>query len=350
MRFETPSSFFLLFIVLIALLVFWQAMRRKQRFLGLLGEMATIEQMVVSAHFGRQWLRGFLVLGAMILFILALARPQFGIRSEIVKRLGVDLVIALDTSKSMTARDIPPSRLERAKLELSQIIDGLEGDRLGIVAFSGRAFVQCPMTTDRQAAKLFLRSLDTSTIPRPGTNLEAALSTSVSMLEEESAVSGSKAIILLTDGENHEGEPSEIAQAAKENGIVLFIIGYGSPSGEPIPLLDESGGIKGYYKDRAGKTVMSRANETLLLSLATTTGGRYFSALHGEAMGEQLLEEIGKLKKHELENRTYTHFDEKFQHVLIPAFLLLLLELFLSEKAPRENSIQPKANLKRSTR
>ncbi len=265
------------------------------------------------------------------LLAVALAQPQCGVRTELAKRFGVDLVVALDASRSMLARDVKPDRLTRAKLELSALLDQLSGDRVGILVFAEQAFVQCPLTTDYAAAKLFLRAVGPDSIPQQGTSLESALAAAGEVLEAGERGARSKVVLLLTDGEDNEPGALEAADDLAAHGIRVFAVGIGSSAGAPIPLLDKQGNAVGYRKDKHGDTVLTRLNEGLLRSVAEGTGGRYF---HSEAAAFDLGEvraELDQLEKSEIEGRLTVAFEDQYALAAYPGFLLLLGGLLLRE-------------------
>jgi Ca-activated chloride channel family protein len=273
---------------------------------------------------------GSLGLGFALLLVAA-AGPQCGERTEIVKRSGVDLVVALDASTSMLARDIKPSRLERAKIEVAALLDRLKGDRIGIVVFAGEAFVQCPLTTDYGAAKLFLRAVDPAAMPQQGTAIAEALMESKRVLEAGSRGGAGKAVLLLTDGEDFEGETADVAEQLAEAGIHVYAAPVGTEAGEPIPLMDAKGNITGYKKDHEGRTVLTRVDVGALQQIADKGAGKL---LAGGAMGvgvSQLVAELDKLQKGELESRLQIHYDERYHAVAWPAFALLLFGAALGE-------------------
>ena len=269
-------------------------------------------------------------LGIALLFVAA-SGPQCGEHTEVVKRSGVDLVIALDASTSMLARDVKPSRLERAKVEVAALLDQLKGDRVGLVVFAGEAFVQCPLTTDYGAAKLFLRAIDPGAMPQQGTAIAEALLESKRVLEAGSRGGAGKAVLLLTDGEDFEGEALTVAAQLAEAGIRVYAAPVGTEAGEPIPLLDAKGNVTGYKKDREGKTVITRVDVNALREIAEKGNGKL---LAGSAMGVgvgQLVAELEKMQKGELESRLSVMYDERYAAVAWPAFALLLFGAALGE-------------------
>lgn len=265
----------------------------------------------------------------LLLAGVALAEPQCGTHVELAKRQGIDVVIALDASRSMLARDVKPSRIERAKLELSGLLDKLGGDRVGLVVFAGDAFVQCPLTSDLAAAKMFLRAVDPSAMPVQGTDVGRALDESKDLLVEAERGAKSRAIVLLSDGEDFGGEVDEELKQLKDAGIRVITVGIGSAAGEPIPEVDKRGNVVGYMKDREGNTVMSRLDERGLAHIADATDGIYVASLPGAIGVGRVAEELDKLQKSELESRISVSYAERYPLFLAPALALLALGLAL---------------------
>ena len=260
---------------------------------------------------------------AVALTIFALARPQWGSHLTEIRKEGVDIVFAVDTSLSMLAEDLKPNRLERARLEIESILDALGGNRVGLVAFAGSAFIQCPLTLDHGALRLFLDGLSTDLIPRPGTDLETALRRSIDAFPDDTA---SRVIVLLSDGEGFEGDLDSAARILENEGVIVHAVGIGSPEGEPIPLRDEAGQPAGYKTDEAGQTVMTRLDESALSQLALATGGRYYRVSLGAFALDQVLDEIASMVRSETESRFVTEFEDRFQVPLAIACLLLLVD------------------------
>ncbi len=279
---------------------------------------------------GLRVLRYLLALGAVAFAAVAAARPQVGARLVQVDRQGIEVVVALDVSLSMEANDVVPSRLQRSQQEIRELLDGLRGDRVGIVLFSGTSFLLCPLTLDTGAANLFLDSVSADVLPDPGTNLEEALRGARNAFGEEPGSDRGRAVILFTDGETHEGDPdAAVGQLADEH-IPVLTVGVGTPAGQPIPVLDEHGNLTGYKKDRAGEVVLSRLDEPVLRRIAGATGGRYFPAtLQGHEV-EAMLDYLNKLEKGELGGALRRRVEERFQ---IPAAVALVL-LFLAVLVP----------------
>lgn len=270
------------------------------------------------------------LLGLVYLFsVLALARPQWGEEVKKVERKGVDLIFLLDTSLSMLAEDVKPNRLEKSKLEIKALLQRLKGDRIGMIAFAGSSFLQCPLTLDHSAFLLFVDALDPSYIPDPGTSLSRAIELGIRSFPEESRKH--RAILIFSDGEDHEGGVTEALGAAKKAGVRIYTLGMGTFQGEPIPLRSSSEGrqISGYKKDREGQVVMTRLNADLLGQIARETGGLYLQASAGEKEVDLLVKHLETLGERRLKERVLTERENHFQLFIFIAFLCLLLEMLL---------------------
>jgi Ca-activated chloride channel family protein len=270
---------------------------------------------------------GFYALGLMLM-AFALAEPQCGSHSELTKRRGIDVVVAIDASRSMLARDVQPSRLARARLELNTLLDELKGDRVAIVAFAGEAFIQCPLTSDYEAAKLFLRAIDPEQVPQGGTNIGDALKLSRDVLQEADRGAKDKVVVLISDGEDLEGEIGPGVEAMKEVGARVLAVGIGSEQGEPIPVTNKNGDVVGYRKDRDGNTVLTRLDRAGLTRIAEDTGGEFFYQPQSVAMGD-VVKVIDKLQKSELESRLTVRYSEVFQYYLAPGIFFLALGMLV---------------------
>ena len=263
-----------------------------------------------------------LYLLALLCFGFALAQPQCGSHSELTKRRGIDVVVAIDASKSMLARDVQPSRLERAKLELTTLLDELKGDRVAVVAFAGDAFIQCPLTSDYAAAKMFLRAIDPEAMPQGGTNIGAALLLSRQLLDSADRGAKDKVVVLISDGEDLDGEIAEGVDALKEANVKVLAVGIGSETGEPIPILNKRNELVGYKKDENGSTVMTRLDRAGLERIAEATGGQFFYQPKSVAMGE-VVQIIDKMQKSELESRLTVKYSEMFQPFVLAGIIVL---------------------------
>jgi len=309
---------------------FWWSIRRRRRRLETLIGLPLIPRLTSECSRLRVVARALLLTGSFAMGILALARPQWGMRQETVQRQGVDVLAALDTSYSMNAEDVAPNRLEKAKSEIRGLIGRLKGDRIGLIAFSGVANVQCPLTLDYGAATLFLDVADTGTIPEPGTSLASAIQTATSaFIAKERKY---KVLVVFTDGEDLEGQVQDAVDKAKQAGVIIYTVGIGSAEGRPIPIRDLKGDIMEYRKDPEGQVVVSRLDERALAQIAAETGGRYFHATTSEGELDQIYDDISHMEKKQLESRLYRNFEDQFQYPLALAIIFLVAEAWLGER------------------
>jgi Ca-activated chloride channel family protein len=313
--------------VVVGLLALASALRRRGRVHAVLSErLAPRLTPGVS-----RWLpavQGGLYGLGLLLFGLALAQPQCGTKSELTKRRGIDVVVVLDASRSMLARDVQPSRLERAKLELTTLLDELKGDRVALVAFAGDAFIQSPLTSDYSAVKLFLRAVEPEQMPQGGSNIGEALGLAKQLLENADRGAKERVVVLLSDGEDLVGEVEEAVAELKAANIQVLSVGVGSEQGEPIPVYDRRGEFVDYKKDSRGETVITRMDRAGLTAIAAATGGEFFYQPRGVAM-TQVVERIDAMQKSELESRVTVSYDERFQSFLLPGLVVLLLGMLV---------------------
>lgn len=322
-RFAQPEYLYLLLIVpLLVTLFVWNTVRRKRK-LQSFGDPELLAQYMPNVSLVRPQFKFYLQIVALILLIVALARPQFGVKEQTVKRQGMEVMIALDVSNSMLAQDVAPSRLERSKQLLSKIIDGMTEDKVGLVVFAGDAYTQLPITCDYVSAKMFLSSISPSLVARQGTAIGSAIDLSIKSFGLESTAS--RAIILITDGENHEDDAIGAAKLAKEKGIQVFVLGVGKPEGSPIPLE----GSMSFRKDKDGNVVVSKLNEEMCRQIAQAGGGMYLRVDNTNAAQRTLQQELDKLAKSELETRVYSEYNEQYQSFVIVALILLVIEFFI---------------------
>lgn len=330
MRFEEPIHFALLAGVLVlGLFMFW-AVARKKTLLERFGDLPLLLKTAPYISFARQRTKALLLLLGLTLVVVTLARLQFGTHMEMLKREGIDVMVALDVSNSMLAQDMKPNRLEKAKQELRSIIDRLKGDRIGLIAFAGEAFVQCPLTLDYGAARMLLGAMDNSSVSIQGTSIKSALNVAVTSFEQQEKKH--KVLLLLTDGEDLEGGAEEAADEASKAGIKIYTVGIGNPNGEPIPVLDRSGNQVGFKKDESGQVIISRLDEMTLQKIALATGGKYYNASAGEIELDRIFDDIGKMEKKELEGTLVTRYDDRYQWPLLLALLCIVGEFFVSER------------------
>ena len=296
---------------------------RKHQQLQQFGDPELMTELMPNASKIRPHVKFALMLTALALLIIGIARPQYGTKEQIVKRQGREVMIALDISNSMLAEDVAPNRLERAKQMLSKLVDQMVDDKLGLVVFAGDAFTQIPITCDYVSAKMYLQSITPELIPGQGTAIGKAISTCVSSFGSEDT-DKSRAIILITDGENHEDNAQEAAKMAKEKGIHVFVVGIGKPEGSPIP--DGRGGFK---KDKQGTVVVSRLSEEMCQEVAAAGGGMYVRADNSNTATRALEKEIEKLGKQEIETKVYSDYNEQYQSFIFIALLLLVIDFFI---------------------
>ncbi|MBT5830657.1 MAG: VWA domain-containing protein [Candidatus Latescibacteria bacterium] len=336
MRFGDPFAFWFLIFVPALALVYWWGFRRKKRALAAFGNPSLVTKLANLASSGRQWAKSGLIVGGFLFLILALVQPQFGTKVELIHRRGVDLVIALDTSLSMLAEDIRPNRLTRARYEIADLIDRLEGDRVGLIAFAGRSHVLCPLTLDYGAAKLFLNSATTDLIPVQGTALADAMRNGLRAFG--SSEGKYQAFLLITDGENHVDDPVAVAQEAAEAGVRIFVVGVGTPDGELIPVRD--GDRVDYLKDQSGNIVKTRLDEPTLRAIAEETGGLYVRAGGGGIGLQVVYEQISQMEKRDLGARKYSQYKHRFQWPLGLALICFLSEALLSDRRRQKEEWQ----------
>lgn len=329
MRFGNLNYLFLLWIIPLLIVFYIYAFRKRDKLLTLFCGKDLIEELVPNFKGGRRGVKGFLVILGVTLGVVALTRPQWGFHWEEIKRVGVDIIVAIDVSESMLAEDVKPNRLERAKREVYDLIEMLEGDRIGLVTFAGTSFVQCPLTLDYGACKMFLDHIDTDLIPVQGTAIADAIRTSLkSFIKRERK---SKALILITDGEDHEGEPVDAAREAKKEGIKIFAIGVGREGGAPIPLKSGSGGFK---KDRRGDMIITHLDEVTLQKIALETGGSYVRSVTGDMDLDKIyLEGIRQhVEQKQLKSTRKRRWEERFQWFVFFALLFISIEFLVSER------------------
>lgn len=315
--------------------VAWGAHRRGRALERLTSSPELRALLVEGAAPARWWWRGALSVAGACLVALALLRPQVGERDVVIRERGIDLVVAVDASRSMTARDVLPSRLERARLELSTLLDRLAGDRVGLVAFAGDAYVQCPLTSDLGAAKLFLRAIDPEAMPSQGTAIARALEVAGDMLEAAEHGAKSQVVLLLSDGEDHSGMVDAAVRRLAERGVRVFTWGIGSTTGTPLPIVDAQGRVVGYRKDRHGQTVISKLDDRQLRAIAQATGGVHVPAVGADLGVGRIVEAIEDLEQTEREARTATEWGEVFHLVGLPGFLLLWAGAMIPERRRR---------------
>ncbi len=334
-RFENPIYLWLLLIIpilIIMKIMMWYVQRKK---LSRIGNPTLLKELMPDVSKFRPWVKFLLLITALSSLILALARPQFGSKISHEKRNGIEAIIALDISNSMLAQDVQPSRLDKSKLMIENLINSFINDKIGLVVFAGEAYVQLPITSDYVSAKMFLSDITPNLISTQGTDIARAIRVSLSSFTQQKGVG--KAIILITDGEDNEGGALEAVKEAKEKGVNVFILGVGDSKGSPIPL-----GNGEYLKDNHGQTVMTALNENMCKEIAQAGSGTYIHIDNTSLAQEQLNNELSKLQKGDSDAVVYSEYNEQFQIVALFSFILLLIEVCLLE---RKNPLFKRFNL-----
>lgn len=324
-RFENPAFLYLLIIIPVFILIRLLGIRKRKRKLKKFGDIELVKQLMPDVSYSRRALKFWLMMAALALIIVMLARPQMGTKISQEKRSGIEVIISLDISNSMRAEDVVPSRLDKSKMLIENMVDNFTNDKVGLVVFAGDAFIQLPITSDYVSAKMFLQNVDPSLIATQGTDLAGAIDLSSKSFTQQDKVG--RAILIITDGEDHEGGAIDAAKKARKNGIRVFVLGVGSPKGSPVP--DGNGG---YMKDNTGQEVMSALNEDMCKQIAEAGGGAYIHVDNTSLAQRQLNDELTRLQKGDLSSVIYSEYDEQFQAVGILVLLLLVIETLILER------------------
>ncbi len=336
MRFAEPEMLYGLWgVVLVAGFLFWAA-RHRQDILKRFISQHLVDEIADSFDAGRYVIKDILLVAVFVLGILALARPQWGFEWQEVKRQGLDIMVVIDTSRSMLTQDVKPDRLRRVKLAVKDLLKKLKGDRVGLIAFAGKAFLVCPLTVDYNGFLMSLEDLDTQTIPQGGTNLSEAIKEAIRAYDD--VPSQHKAVVILTDGENLQGRPMDIVRQAKEKGFKIYCIGIGTKEGELVRIRNNSGRYE-FLKDENGNVVKSRLNEKLLQEIALLTGGIYVRA-SGARFGLDLIydRELSKFEKRDIESTTQKRYHERFQIPLGLAVSVLIVATCMATRKTGKDS------------
>lgn len=326
---ENKYYLYALGLIPVFIIIYWLMSRWRKNALKSYGDPLVIQQLFPDVSKTKRIWKFILFTLAFTLVIIGIVNPQVGTKLEEVKRKGADLMICLDVSNSMKAEDIQPNRLEKSKQAIAKLLDKLEGDRIGIIVFGGEAYVQLPITTDYAAAKLFLEGINTDMIPTQGTAIGAAINLAMESFGKDEGKN--KAIVIITDGENHEDDAVKAAEAAAEKGITIHTIGMGSADGSPIPVY--RGTMReGFRKDKDGNTVVTKLNEQALQEIAAAGSGIYVRASNSDAGLNNVITAIDKLEKKQFESKMYSDYEDRFQWFISAALVLLLIETFLTER------------------
>jgi Ca-activated chloride channel family protein len=331
-RFGNINNLYFLIAIPVLLVLLVYVIYRKKKDLNRFGDREIIAQLMPEASSGRPVIKYVIQILAVIALIIGIARPQFGSKLREVKREGVEIIIALDVSNSMMAEDIQPNRLERAKQAISKLVDQMVNDKIGLIVFAGNAYIQMPITTDYVSAKMFLSTISPEIVPVQGTAIGSAIELGTKSFTP--MAESSKALIVITDGENHEDDAVQAAQLAAEKGIKVHTIGIGLPEGAPIPVTNPTG-QKAYLKDREGNIVISKLNERMLQQIAAAGNGVYIRSSDTRIGLNTVFDEINKMEKQEMDVRIYSDYDERFQYAFGLALILLLADLFILERKNR---------------
>ena len=329
-KFANPEYLLALYIIPVLIILYLLYRKNRVKLLERFSERKLHNVLFPSFSGVKNTIKFSLIIVSLIFLIIAAANPQVGTKMEEVKQTGIDVFILLDVSLSMQAEDIKPNRLEKAKYQIANLINRLRGDRIGLVIFSGEAYVQFPLTTDYSAANLFLSAVDFSSVPQPGTAIASAVSLALKSFNKD--VPTEKVIIIITDGEDHEGEISNVVTEANTAGIKIFTIGLGSTGGSPIPVYNARGEQTGFKKDKEGNVVLTKLDEETLKQIASSSDGEYFRGSNYEDHLDKIYEDLSELDKAEFGVKKVTDYEDRFYYFLVPAIFLLLFEFFLSER------------------
>jgi len=332
-RFAHPEYLYLLVLVPLMVLLFWQFSRSRTRAARKFSSPMLFTRLAERTSNAKRVEKFVFLVCATALLSVALANPQIGTRLEEVKQEGVDLFIALDVSLSMKAEDIKPNRLEKAKLEIRNLIGRLAGDRIGLIVFAGDAYTQFPLTTDYGAANLFLDAVDVNSVPSQGTAIGSAIERAVDSFDFEDKAT--KVVVIITDGENTEGDDIEAAKDAASKGVLLYTVGLGSAVGAPIPVYNSAGQQVDFKRDAAGSVVVTKLDEASLEKIAEIGSGKFFLGTSSQDELDAIYKNLNALQKKEFGVKQFTDYEDRFQYFLVPALLLLLMEVLASEKRSR---------------
>ena len=345
-RFESSQYLYLLLVLLALTAIHYYIKYVKKQQIKRFGDPELTRQLFLGVSRWRPEVKFWLAMAALTCFIVALARPQFGTRLDTRERMGIEAIIALDVSNSMLAEDVKPNRLEKAKMMVSNMVDGMRDDKIGLVVFAGQAYTQLPITSDYVSAKMFLETISPSMISVQGTDVAEAITLSMRSFTQQEDVS--RAIFIITDGEDNEGRAVEAAKQAASQGIRVYVLGIGNPGGAPIPIP----GTGQYIIDEEGNTVVSKLSEEMCREIATAGGGTYIYVDNSSSAQKRLSEQIDRLSKAKMESQIYSEYDEQFQGFILIGLLLLLIDVLLLEReskstwlrrllAPRSSLVAP---------
>jgi Ca-activated chloride channel homolog len=339
-KFAHPEYLFLLILVPVLIGVFIYTTLKKRRNLKQFGNPDLLAQLMPNVSVVRPQVKFYLQLTAIVLLIIVLAQPQFGTKTENVKRQGIEVMIALDVSNSMMAQDIQPSRLEKAKQVLSKLVDEMNNDKIGLIVFAGDAYTQLPITVDYVSAKMFFSTISPNLVPRQGTAIGSAIDLAIKSFGTKGKAG--RAIIVITDGENHEDDAIGAAKLAAENDIAVHVIGMGKPDGAPIPVQ----GTMSFWKDKDGNVVVSKLNEQMGKEIAEAGKGVYVRADNSNAAFKVIEKELDSMAKSDIKTSSFSEYNEQFQSFALLALLILIVDFFMFDRINKRLSKIKIFNLK----
>jgi len=339
LRFAHSEYLYALYLIPVMVIFFWYTRKQRRKALLEFADEKVHEILFPMKSKLKPWLKFILIAIAYLFLVVGLANPQIGSKIEEVKQVGIDVYVLLDVSLSMTAQDIKPSRLEKAKHDISNLIQKLHGDRIGLIVFAGQSYVQFPLTTDYGAAKMMLDAVSTNSVPEQGTAIASSIEKALASFKKNTETK--KAIIVITDGEDHEGNIDKAVKDAVDKGVVIYTIGLGSPEGVPIPIYNASGVKTGYKKDRYGRVVLTKLNDATLQRIASSGNGKYYHGSNDDNELEKIYSDLGKIKKSEFGTTKITDYEDRFYYFLAFGLFLIIMEFFISE---RKSSLLIKLN------
>lgn len=325
-RFEHPTHLYLFLALMLLVLVHYYAIHRRKKKLKAFGDRDLVNQLLIDVSAWKPEVKFWLCMLSLAMFIIAYARPQFGTKIEKRERQGIEAIIALDISNSMYAEDVKPNRLQKAKMMISNMVDGMKDDKVGLIVFAGQAFTQIPITSDYVSAKMFLETISPSMISVQGTDIAEAIRLGCKSFTQQEGVS--RAIFLITDGEDNEGGAIEAAQAAAKAGIRVYLLGIGDPLGAPIPIPNSNQ----YIIDNEGNTVVSKLNEEMCREIARAGNGSYIFVDNSSSAQRKLSQQLDNLAKSKIESQIYSEYDEQYQGFVLLGIIFLILEVFFLER------------------
>jgi len=327
-KFGRPDYLYLLYLIPVLLVSFYFIRRKLDQLYKKFADERLHRVLSPMHSKNKLYLKFIVFLLALSLIIISLARPQIGSKIEEAKQVGIDVMIVLDVSLSMQADDIKPTRLEKAKHEVARLIERLQGDRIGLVIFSGSAYVQFPLTSDYAAANLLLNAVDVNSVPQQGTSISSAIQMATESFREDEQIK--KAIIIITDGEDHEGEIDKVTDAAASKGISIYTIGLGTTAGGPIPLFGPGGAKAGFKTDNQGNVVITKLDEAVLKDIAAKGNGKYYPGSNSEGEIDAIFDQLSNFEQTEYGTKRITDYEDRYYYFLIPALLLLIGEFFIT--------------------